>query len=194
MNKKGFVFVETIVTLTVLMSLLVVLYSIFVNLLQKEKTRVEYDKYSDKMALFYYKEYLGDAKIKGLSEIYRTSNGKKHYGARFYDDNFGLDLTNNDGADTGYPCNVAIMPCSMIENNTKKTRLSDLTYLTTTNALNPSDKWCSGGASRDFESFRDQIAVCPSFAQYVILGEFKHKEGNKTVYSYAHIYYPNYQD
>lgn len=58
MNKKGFMFVETIVTLTVLMTALLLLYNVFVNLLRREKTVTNYNKESYVYALYYIKEDL----------------------------------------------------------------------------------------------------------------------------------------
>ena len=43
MNKNGFVFVETIVVITVLTSALLLLFSSFSNILKKEKERMNYD-------------------------------------------------------------------------------------------------------------------------------------------------------
>ena len=102
MNKKGFMFVETIVTITVLISLLVTLYAVFVNLLQKEKVRTEYDKYGDVMALFYYKEM-------NISELdsWNTSCSKET------DFNLSQDSENNIvviecGEELQESCNISI--------------------------------------------------------------------------------------
>ncbi len=43
MNKKGFVFIETIVVIIILTSSLLLLYSTFFNILQTEKTLIYYD-------------------------------------------------------------------------------------------------------------------------------------------------------
>ena len=43
MNKKGFVFIETIIVVIVLTSSLLLLYTSFNKILQSEKTRVNYD-------------------------------------------------------------------------------------------------------------------------------------------------------
>lgn len=56
MSKKGFAFVETIVTLTILLVALTALYAVFANLLNQEKVMSEYDRPSDKYSLYYIKE------------------------------------------------------------------------------------------------------------------------------------------
>ena len=43
MNKKGFVFTETIVAIVILTSALLLIYTSFNNVLQSEKIRVDYD-------------------------------------------------------------------------------------------------------------------------------------------------------
>ena len=189
MNKKGFAFVETIVTLTVLMALLITLYTVFINLLQKEKTNTEYDNYGDQLSLFYYKEYLGDSKIRRLGKTPNTGEGNCK-GMRFYAKEFGLDLTSNEGKNSGYPCNVVVMPCSEIESN-KSIRKIKYWVEAYTDSYGFSLTQCST-VSKDFEEYRRQIDSCPKLAEYVILGEFKHKENDQYYYTYAHIYYPNY--
>ena len=43
MNKKGFVFMETIITIVILSSSLLLIYSSFKNLIVKQKSRIYYD-------------------------------------------------------------------------------------------------------------------------------------------------------
>ncbi|MBQ4583336.1 MAG: hypothetical protein IJA94_00320 [Bacilli bacterium] len=57
-KKNGFMFVETIVTLTVLITVLLLLYNVFVNLLGNEKRVTDYEKKGYRYALFYIKEWL----------------------------------------------------------------------------------------------------------------------------------------
>lgn len=87
MNKKGFMFIETIVTLTILMALLISIYAVFINLLQKEKIVAEYDKLGDKYALFYIKE-----KNKGYFDN-STNYNKGNLGVSSFTgyDQFGLN-------------------------------------------------------------------------------------------------------
>ena len=96
MNKKGFMFIETIVTLTVLMALLITFYAVFSNVLQRERVVSEYDKYGDKFALFYYKEKL-------LKEGTTIAQGK--YFASELGLNFETENKNNR-------CSIIIMPCN----------------------------------------------------------------------------------
>lgn len=58
LKKNGFMFIETIVTLTILMTALLLLYSVFVNLLNKEKIVTHYNKKGYIYALHYVKENL----------------------------------------------------------------------------------------------------------------------------------------
>lgn len=71
-NKKGFVFIETIVTIVVLAVSLLYVYSSFNNILIKEKTRVHYDDVAYIYRTYYIKNFfakyeLNDA-LKLLSE------------------------------------------------------------------------------------------------------------------------------
>ena len=63
MNKKGFVFVETIVAIVVLTSSLLLLYSSFANVLQSEKTRIDYDDVTYIYRTHYLKERLSEVNI-----------------------------------------------------------------------------------------------------------------------------------
>ena len=94
MNKRGFMFIETIVTLTVLMVLLLSLYTVFSNLLQKEKVVAEYDKYGDKYALYYYKE-------KKLKEGNQLAEEKYHLNT------FGLSYSGESNS----RCNLVVLKC-----------------------------------------------------------------------------------
>ena len=70
MNKKGFAFIETIVTLTVLLVALTTLYAVFSNLLEQERRKTDYNRASDKFALYYIKESMisGDKKVDSMKE------------------------------------------------------------------------------------------------------------------------------
>ena len=164
MKKNGFMFVETIVTLTILMSLLLALYTVFVNLLQKEKVNAEYDKFGERMSLFYYKESLGDAGIIAKLGTYS--------GVKYYDDSFGLDIPSKT---ENKPCNVAIFKCS-------EGRVDD-------SNVDP-DSSCLG-SSKDFDNYKSGFKTCPEGAQYAIFGEFGYQDDGQSKYTYAHIYYPN---
>ena len=142
MNKKGFMFVETIVTLTVLMALLITIYTIFVNLLQKEKTTAEYDSYGDKYALFYYKENLG------------AQNMKDRTDKKFYNYVYGLDIPK-----TRANCNVAIITCG------KKTSIGELE--TTDGGTKCSTVSDDFEKYKDYIG-----TSCPENAEVVMLAEF----------------------
>ena len=77
MNKKGFVFVETIVVIVVLTSALLLLYSSFNNVLQSEKTRVDYDDIAYIYRTQYLKRTLDDLNIK--SNLVELESNKNKY-------------------------------------------------------------------------------------------------------------------
>ena len=62
-NKKGFVFIETIVVIVVLLSSLLYLYSTFVALSQSEKRRLLYDDVSYLYRTYFVKKYLTSQRI-----------------------------------------------------------------------------------------------------------------------------------
>ena len=78
MNKNGFVFVETIVVITVLTSALLLLFSSFSNILKKEKERMNYDD----VAYIYRTHYLKNTLDKlNLNDILTNLNSddNKYY-------------------------------------------------------------------------------------------------------------------
>ena len=71
MNKNGFVFVETIVVITVLTTALLLLFSSFNNILKKEKERMNYDD----VAYIYRTHYLKNTLDKlNLNDVLTTFN------------------------------------------------------------------------------------------------------------------------
>ena len=56
-NNKGFVFIETIITIVILTAALLYIYSNFTNILIKEKTRVHYDDVAYIYRTHFIKEY-----------------------------------------------------------------------------------------------------------------------------------------
>ncbi len=78
MNKNGFVFVETIVAIVVLTSALLLLYSSFNNVLQSEKTRVDYDDIAYIYRTQYLKNTLDDLNIKPIL-VELESNQNKYF-------------------------------------------------------------------------------------------------------------------
>ena len=174
MNKKGFVFIETIVTLTVLMAILLVMYTAFINLLDKQKVGAEHNKYSDVMSLFYYKEREKKyAKIRGESypnksmQTWAKTLGLDHYGS------------------PTDKCNLIIMNCKQLHDRINVTTLPIDTM------------WTCSGASKELEKYAKQVPSCydnkgnlvTSDNKYVIIGEFTSFTG---VHTFAYIYAPNY--
>ena len=185
MNKKGFMFIETIVTLTVLMALLITIYSVFVNLLNKEKTGAEYNKYGDVMSLFYYKEKLGGAEVETRATR-KTISGDKR-GSYYYDNQFGLDVNKESDPSKRY-CNVVIMTCK--ELSERRDIKGNIIYEANYGGSYASK--CDKGVSNELNIYRKQVKSCPDGNKedrYVIIAEFKSAEG---IYTYAHLYVPNY--
>lgn len=70
-NKKGFIFIETIITIVVLAAALLYIYANFNDILIKEKTRIYYDDISYIYRNYYVKElFLGS----GLASIVNSVN------------------------------------------------------------------------------------------------------------------------
>ena len=66
MNKKGFVFTETIVAIVILTSALLLIYTSFNNVLQSEKIRVDYDDVAYIYRTYYIEDVLGKLNIDGV--------------------------------------------------------------------------------------------------------------------------------
>ena len=73
-NKKGFVFVETIVVIVVLMSSLLYLYSTFVALRNNEKRRVTYDDVANLYKTYSIKKYLVSQRLDRIISHLDSSN------------------------------------------------------------------------------------------------------------------------
>lgn len=166
MSKKGFVFVETIVTLTVLIALLIAMYTVFVNLLKKEQVVAEYDKCADYYALFYIKEiwkdnprYVEGSTYKASSARYNISHPGWHTDIKHFNLNDFVVLKCNNGS--------VITSFDGVRYNR-----SDYTSV----------------CSPEFLDYVDSISTCPNDSDFILFAEFK--TGN--TYTYAHLYYPNY--
>ena len=199
MNKKGFVFVETIVTLTILMSLMIVMYTVFVNLLQKEKIVSEYNKYGDQMILYYYRRSVGDSTLKqrgnnsgsGPINTECTPTSTKRCGSYYYNatvDTVPLIDTSVSNAD-GY-CNIIIMNCQELAMRRAIFDSNDIKTVAGSPVQN-NRLWGCNKMSKEFQTYQMQVESCPPKAQYVIMGEFRTKEVSGEFYSYAHIFIPN---
>ncbi len=78
MNKRGFVFVETILAVVVLSTSLLLLYTTFNNILQSEKTRVYFDDASFIFRTYYLKDRVSHLNLANiLSEL--TDNDDKYF-------------------------------------------------------------------------------------------------------------------
>ena len=78
MKNDGFVFVETIVAIVVLTTALLLLYTTFNNVLQKEKTRVYYDDVAYIYRSSYLKKSLNNLNLMGaLKDI--TGDKNKYF-------------------------------------------------------------------------------------------------------------------
>lgn len=73
-EKKGFAFIETIVTIVVLSVSLLAIYSNFSNVLIKEKRRVNYDDVAYVYRAFYLKNFFADYELKGALKTLNEDN------------------------------------------------------------------------------------------------------------------------
>ena len=185
MNKKGFMFVETIVTLSILIVLLVALYNTFTNLLNKEKIGAEYEKKSDRYALFYIKEALMD------SEYIETYKDKYvHLPANRLTSSYSI---NSQSDIQNYNANVAIVTCN--SNTAISIARDSASNIPCSHAL------CEvNNVSQEFKEYVNQLprGNCKTGAKYIIAGEFMNNhiydpngEVISSTYSYAYIFYPN---
>ena len=62
-NKKGFVFVETIIVIAVLITSLLYLYSTYIALSNNEKARLLYDDVSYLYRTYYVKKYFSGSEV-----------------------------------------------------------------------------------------------------------------------------------
>lgn len=76
MNRKGFVFTETIVAIVILTSALLLIYTSFNNVLQSEKTRVDYDDVAYIYRTYYIKKVLDSLNINSITESLKNDNNK----------------------------------------------------------------------------------------------------------------------
>ena len=197
MNKHGFMFVETIVTLTILLVLLATLYSSFTNLINKEKIDAEYEKKGDRYALFYIKETVLDKEYieKYKNKYVRVSSI------------YGLSRAGS-ASDPRVKPNIAIIAC----NDTSEIEVGSDSY-----DAQCSCKDCETGYTKcivdqpdaEFKRYVDQLkplrSHCKEGAEYIIAGEFLNYENRDTSegwaagsgsfvydnFSYAYVYYPN---
>ncbi len=76
MNKNGFVFVETIVVITILTSALLLLFSSFSNILKKEKERMNYDDVAYIYRTHYLKNTLDKLNLKDALNNLNSDDNK----------------------------------------------------------------------------------------------------------------------
>lgn len=76
MNRKGFVFTETIVAIVILTSALLLIYTSFNNVLQSEKVRVDYDDVAYIYRTYYIKNVLDNLNINNVLQSLNSDNNK----------------------------------------------------------------------------------------------------------------------
>lgn len=188
-SKKGFMFIETIVSLTILMTALLLLYSVFVNLLNKEKTTT-YNKKSYIYALFYMKEQLLELGF----DFYLPGSGDASYGLELTTDAISETYRNNVLAGTKENEKLkGILTNSNILNTIKKFKeiygLERLIVLPIDRIVLPT----FSEDSADFETYLKTLTLNEyhslKYTVVKIVGEFK--DPNTGKYNYAYILYPN---
>lgn len=75
-NKKGFIFIETIIVTAVLLASLMLVYSLYVSSLSSETIRLRYDDPAKLYETFYVKKYLESFDLDVLKE--RIDNGEPY--------------------------------------------------------------------------------------------------------------------
>lgn len=88
-NKKGFIFIETIITIVVLAVSLLYVYSSFNSILIKEKTRVHYDDVSYIYRTYYVKNFFAKFELNDALKILNSANPLIMIGCDY--SNFTLD-------------------------------------------------------------------------------------------------------
>jgi len=73
-NKKGFVLIETIITITVLAASLLYIYASFNNVLIKEKTRINYDDPAYIYRTYYLKEFFKNYELDYVLSLVNEDN------------------------------------------------------------------------------------------------------------------------
>ena len=76
MNRKGFVFTETIVAIVILTSALLLIYTSFNNVLQSEKVRVDYDDVAYIYRTYRIKNVLDKLNIDGVIQDLKNDDNK----------------------------------------------------------------------------------------------------------------------
>lgn len=77
MDKKGFVFIETIIVIVVLTSTLLLLYSSFTKILQSEKTRIYYDDVNYLYRTQYIASILGKLNLTSVFNAVTDASSRK---------------------------------------------------------------------------------------------------------------------
>ena len=98
-KKNGFVFVETILSIIILTTALIVLYTSFNKILQAEKTRIYYDDVNYIYRTMYIKNYLNN-KVNLAAVINEVTNNENIYQigtetSFLFSDEFGMDDEEN---------------------------------------------------------------------------------------------------
>lgn len=105
MNKKGFVFIETIIVIAVLLASLMLIYTLYVNSISSETIRLRYDDPAKIYETFYIKKYLESFNLDELKRkidsgepyqmIYRGQSevfGSSYSNEKIFFENLWMDL------------------------------------------------------------------------------------------------------
>ena len=189
MSKKGFMFVETIATMTVLMSLLIILYTIFINLLQKQKTNAEYESYGDKMYLFYIKEEM----IKNGNYFNDSGEYLKNEAVLNISSEENSDLYHCYNEDDSRKRNYCLKSLVV---GTCDGNLINYVYKNIEGVTVPIDAPSENNVEdSDFLKYINTIHTCDKESEKIILfGRFMYYDTSQKHYFYAHIGFPNYTD
>ena len=189
-KKKGFMFIETIVTLTFLATVLLMLYSTFTNLLGNEKRVTDYEKKGYRYSLFYIKEWMIDNNIDlSADRIFNDENDNFKILASYIEKESVGPKDYNDAKINSEPKKSKFKSLANTYN------LKTLVILRCKNVDNENLflDWEESLLTNEFMQYIKSLGTCKEYNQkyktYRIIGEF-YDEENKQDYQ-AFIYYPN---
>lgn len=190
-NNRGFMFVETIVTLTIMITALLLLYNVFSNLLAKENTFTNYDKKSYIYALYHIKESLLDV---GYDFQLNPGTTLGYMVVADVDLDSSVNTNHNtlSGRINSFYSNIDTRLGVNVDDNMKDI----LQYYKDTYGLNRlllfscTSTGVSYLIARDLSTYTTTLSCKdPTEEAVKLVGEFYDEIQNK--YFYAHIYYPN---
>lgn len=161
MDKKGFMFVETIVMCAILMLALLYVYTTFTGLMAKEKERINYNTVGAQYRLYHFKKYLIDKNY--LTET--KANEISEYSLK-------------SGATEIFNITDTIL---------ESYEISDLVFAKCSE--NVKDITLDNSSSPEFKTYIKTIGECTNANHYRFIGEIKVNMNNGVNTSASYNYY-----